>query len=176
MPALLLFIIPVRTALFTISALAMLCGSSLHAAVTVGWTGEFLTHFDGVPLGGTFHDVSGTVTIQDSNTIAFENFNYDGGGPLVYFYLTNDLGDVEHVSSFTLGPLLTGTVYNDDNFTLDLAATGKSLSDFSAISVWCEDFNVDFGSTVFAVPEPSSGLLFASAGVFSLFRRRRKCH
>ena len=164
----LLSVANMRSILFIIPALfCVMCASGLQGAVTVGWTGEFQTYF---------HDVSGTVTIQDSNTIAFENFNYDdlGNPPAVYFYLTDDLGDVE--SGFILGTLLTGTVYNDDNFTLDLAATGKSLSDFSAISVWCEDFNVDFGSTVFAVPEPSSGLLFASAGVFSLFRRRRKCH
>jgi hypothetical protein len=110
----------------------------------IWWDGEFQTYF---------HDVSGTVTVLDSNTLEFKNFNYEGDGPLVYFYLTNDLADAD--------------------FTLDLDA-GKSLSDFSAISVWGEDFNVDFGSAVFAVPEPSSGLLLVSAGICSLFLRKRK--
>lgn len=140
-----------------------LCVSSVQGAVMVGWETEFVTKF---------HDVSGTVSVQDSNTLAFENFNYDGGGPAVYFYLTEDLGNVE--SGFILGSLLTGTSYADDNFTLDLDA-GRSLTEFSAISVWCADFDVDFGSGEFAdpVPEPSAGLLFGLLGAAGLFRRRR---
>jgi hypothetical protein len=130
----------------------------------VGWEAEFETKF---------HGVSGTVAVLDADTLSFENFFFDGGGPAVYFYLTNDLGDVE--SGFILGDLLTGTVFSGDDFTVDLDA-GKSLSDFNAISVWCADFDVDFGSGEFMepVPEVSTNGLLVCAAAIGLVRRRRR--
>jgi len=141
----------------------MLANPVVHAAVMVGWEAELQTFF---------HDVEGTVAIQDGNTIAFEDFTYDGTGPAVYFYLTEDLADVE--AGFILGFLPSGTSYFEDSFTLELDA-GKSLSEFSAISVWCQDFDIDFGSGVFVdpVPEPSSWLVVGFLGVAALFRRCR---
>jgi hypothetical protein len=101
------------------------------------------------------HNVSGTATIVDDVTIQVDDFFYDGGGPLVYFYL----GATNSGSSFANGlevpPLLSGTAYNGESLTLTLPP-GETLDGYGAISVWCAEFNVNFGSGSFD-PEPTPG-------------------
>jgi hypothetical protein len=100
-----------------------------------------------------FHNVSGKVTIVDTNTLAVENFTYDGVGPSVYFYLGTEISDVAFANGLRILPLLTGTAYNNSKLVLNL--TGPStLDNYNAISVWCEDFHVDFGSGVFLDYDP----------------------
>ena len=100
------------------------------------------------PLSTLFHNVSGTVTIVDANTLLVEDFNYDGGGPAVYFYLGADNTDGSFNSGLGIGPLLTGTTYTNDTLLVDLPGT-QTLDGYTAISVWCADFNVNFGSGTF---------------------------
>lgn len=107
------------------------CGSE-HPAV--GKSADFVT---------LFHDVSGTLKVIDDCTLEITQFNYDGQGPLVYFYAA---AEQQYFSqdAFVIGPLLTGTEYRDDQVLLNLPI-GKSLDDFNSLSVWCIDFAVNFG-------------------------------
>ena len=93
------------------------------------------------------HNVSGTATIIDNCTIEITNFTYDGGGPKVYFY-----GAIDHNYSsdaaFQLGSELQGKIYENESLTITLP-NGKTLDDLTGLSVWCADFNADFGSMVF---------------------------
>ncbi len=100
------------------------------------------------PLSTLFHNVSGTVTIVDANTLLVEDFNYDGGGPAVYFYLGADNTQSSFNSGLGIGPLLTGTVFTNDTLLVDLPGA-QTLDGYTAISVWCEDFDVNFGSGTF---------------------------
>lgn len=99
-------------------------------------------------LSGPFHDVAGTVRIVDEDTLEVEGFSYDGGGPAVYFYLAAENTTASFGEGLAVGPLLTGTVFSDDSLTLDLPA-GVTLDGYHAISVWCVDFLVNFGSGTF---------------------------
>jgi hypothetical protein len=94
------------------------------------------------------HDVAGTVRIVDEDTLEIEGFTYDGGGPAVYFYLGEDNSDASFGAGLGVGPLLTGTVYNNDSLTVDLPE-GVTLDGYNAVSVWCVDFSVNFGSGEF---------------------------
>ncbi len=104
-------------------------------------------------LSTLFHDVSGTVTIVDHNTIVVEDFNYDGQGPAVYFYLGADNNDAGFTAGLRIGPLLTGPVYDHNELIVQLAGP-NTVDSYKAISVWCEDFYVNFGSGVFIDTDP----------------------
>lgn len=98
-----------------------------------------------------FHDVSGTAQIIDDCTIQISNFNYDGQGPKVYFFGALD-GRYGGSDAFIIGEdLLNGTVFANDQLTLTLPA-GITLDDFSGISVWCAEFDINFGSAEFNLP------------------------
>ncbi len=106
-------------------------------------------------LSTIFHQVSGTVTIVDRETMYVESFTYDGGGPAVYFYLGATNSNSSFANGLAVPPLLSGTVYSGDSLTLTLPP-GETLDRYGAISVWCEDFNVNFGSGSFQ-PGPPAG-------------------
>ena len=94
------------------------------------------------------HNVTGKATIIDDCTIEISQFTYDGQGPVVYFY-----GAIGHQyadqSAFALGKKLTGTVFNNDTLTITLPQ-GKSLDDLTGLSVWCVDFDANFGQMEFS--------------------------
>ncbi len=96
------------------------------------------------------HGVSGKVTIVDAQTIVLSEFNYDGGGPRVYAYLGITNTNVAYNSGLPIGPLLTrsGQPYISDTLTLTLP-TSQTLDGYVAISIWCADFKVNFGSGTF---------------------------
>jgi hypothetical protein len=110
------------------------------------------------------HDVSGTATIVSSNSIRVDNFNYNGGGITVYFYLgTNDTREA-FIAGVPIGPNLLGTTYANETVTVSLP-TGQSLDGYHAISVWCVDARANFGSGAF---QPFAKSLDRSNGVTSL--------
>ncbi len=110
--------------------------SSEHPAV--GRVAEFATYF---------HDVSGTLTVIDDCTIEISKFNYDGRGPQVYFYAGQNRR-FSGPDAFVIGSRLNGQQYADDTIRLTIDDE-QSLDDFDSISVWCVDFQANFGDVFF---------------------------
>ncbi|MBX2882441.1 MAG: DM13 domain-containing protein [Granulosicoccus sp.] len=110
--------------------------SSSHPLV--GSSAEFETFF---------HEVTGRATIIDDCTISVTEFGYDGLGPQVYFYAALD-GRYSGEDAFILGERLDGQSYSNASIDLKIPS-GKSLDDLNGLSVWCADFDVDFGSLSF---------------------------
>lgn len=108
----------------------------------VGWSATLST---------LAHGVSGRATIIDSRTIRVTGFRYDGNAPLVYAYL----GRENTFSAFSvgraIGALLQARPYVNETLDLQLPE-GQTLDDFNAISIWCQQFRVNFGSGAFAPP------------------------
>ncbi len=104
-------------------------------------------------LSTVYHNVSGAVTIVDENTILVEHFYYDGGGPAVYFYLGAEDSSDAFKSGIPIGPLLSGTPRNDDELVLHLSSP-TTLDGYNAVSVWCADVKINFGSGTFIDPDP----------------------
>jgi hypothetical protein len=119
-------------------------------APQVGWQAE---------LSRVAHNVSGTVTILDENTIQVDDFTYDGGGLDVYFYLGQTETKPAFTSGLQIGPQLLGSMFNENGppLVIDLP-TGQTLEGWNAISVWCVTVGVSFGSGTFApVGDPVPG-------------------
>ena len=93
------------------------------------------------------HNVSGRAEFIDNCTIKITEFNYDGGGPEVYFYGAIDDKYAES-DAFAIGQKINGIVYNNDEIILRIP-NGKTLDDITGISVWCSDFNANFGQVTF---------------------------
>lgn len=104
----------------------------------IGYSGYFST---------LAHNVTGKATIIDDCTIEITEFYYDGGGPDVYIY-----GAIGHQygagDAFAMGENLSGTPFDNAALTLRLP-NGRTLDDLTGLSVWCTDFNVDFGHMTF---------------------------
>jgi len=129
-------------------------------------------------LNDLSHNVSGTVTIVDDDTVRVDNFTYDGGGGAVYFYLGAIETDFAFETGLRIGSLLSDIVFDGTQGPLfvDLP-TGQTLEGFQAFSVWCEARAVNFGSGTFlpvAVPEPAALGLVAWGALCLLRYRRRK--
>jgi len=93
-------------------------------------------------LSNLAHGVSGTVTVLDDCTLEVTNFNYDGGGPAVFFYAANDR-DFRNFTAI-IGPRLNGQRWVNNTLVLPIPE-GTTLDDFNSLSVWCQDFNANFG-------------------------------
>ncbi len=96
-----------------------------------------------------FHDVSGMATVLDDCTIEVTEFNYDGLGPTVFFYIAQD-GDFGGVDARRIGERLNGRTYINDEFRLTLPET-RTLDDINSLSVWCTEFGISFGDLVFSI-------------------------
>ncbi len=107
----------------------------------VGYEGNFST---------LAHQVSGRARVIDDCTIEITMFNYDGLGPLVYFYAGIDNNYIPS-TSFTIGNSINGRSYTDAAITLRLPID-KTLDDFNSLSVWCADFRISFGELLFSAP------------------------
>lgn len=104
----------------------------------VGYSGNFETFA---------HNVSGKATIIDNCTIEISQFSYDGGGPDVYLYAAKN-HDYINIDAFAIGQKLNGKIYNDAKFFIKLP-TNKTLDDLTGLSVWCVDFEANFGQIEF---------------------------
>ncbi len=125
-------------------------------------------------LSTDFHQVSGTVTVIDADTIMVDGFVYDSQGIDVYFYLGADDSFDSFNNGLQVGPQLVGTVFDGTGppIVIDLPV-GRTIEGFGAIAVWCTVVPVSFGSGTFApVPEPSGALLLGGAGLLAVRRRR----
>ncbi|MFC1572923.1 DM13 domain-containing protein [Candidatus Eisenbacteria bacterium] len=96
------------------------------------------------------HSVEALVTVVDERTLQVEHFTYDGTAPLVYFYLGESNENEAFENGLQLEPLLD-RAYDDESMTLNLPE-GETLDGYNAISVWCAEFSVNFGSASFTAP------------------------
>ena len=132
-------------ATLSIAVLAACVASHAHAELTspqVGWQAELSTFA---------HGVSGTVTILDDNTIQVDDFTYDGGGIVVYFYLGETESSAAFVDGVSIGPDLRGTSFDGTQEPLVYDLLGEqTLEGLQAISVWCVTASANFGSGTFA--------------------------
>ena len=162
--------------------LTMFCGVTLqgqlsHALFTyprAGWEAE---------LSQDFHNVSGSVTIIDEDTLRVDDFTYDGGGIVVYFYLGASDTPLDFTTGLAIGDDLFGTSFDgtEGPMFIDLPIA-TTLDGYNAISVWCVAAGLSFGSGTFAtpavpgVPEPSTCAM-AVIGLIALgfcgWRRKR---
>jgi hypothetical protein len=104
----------------------------------VGWNGYFST---------LAHNVSGKATIIDDCTIYISEFYYDGGGPEVYIYASED-HDYISADAFAISQRISNTEYDNGSLILTLP-DGKTLDDLTGLSVWCVDFAANFGQMEF---------------------------
>ena len=149
-------------------AAAILFTSAASRAATVlpGWQAVFST---------LAHDVSGTVTVVDADTFTVDDFIYDGTGLDVYFYLGEDNTHASFMVGLEVGPQLVGPPFDgtEGQLMIDLPI-GETFDGYGAISVWCTDVPISFGSGTFApVPEPSAPLLVGFAALVFLHTRRK---
>lgn len=138
-------------------------------AVTVGTQATFSTDF---------HNVSGTATVLDLDRLRIDDFTYDGQGLDVFFYLGQEDTDASFIGGLAIGEQLVGTVFDGTQTPIIVQMpAGQSLADYGAISVWCVDATVSFGSGSFLqIPEPSvAGLWLVVLGAGAIGRRRRQC-
>nr|XP_022902500.1 protein Skeletor, isoforms B/C [Onthophagus taurus] len=97
-------------------------------------------------LGEFQHGLSGEVFAVDGRTLHIKDFTYDGQGPAAYFWAgsTKSVGN----QGFRIrdennsGDVLRR--YRKEGVTLTLPE-GKTLRDIKWFSVWCEEFEVNFG-------------------------------
>ena len=100
------------------------------------------------------HGVSGTAEIIDDCTIRISNFNYDGQGVDVEFYASGNIAEFArnggNYYSITPGRnfLRQSQPYVNEEVIITLP-TGRSIDSVGAISLWCVDFAIDFGSGSF---------------------------
>ncbi|MEZ4287740.1 MAG: DM13 domain-containing protein [Polyangiales bacterium] len=97
------------------------------------------------------HGVSGTATIVDDCTIRLDNFNYDGGGPNVQVYAgpqNGSSGSFEPPDGFAISENINGRSYESETLFITLPG-GITLDDFNCVSIWCSDFNANFGEGCF---------------------------
>jgi hypothetical protein len=142
---------------FTCLLLLSLLGLMAAPASTQAQPAAYARAGHTLTLGTRAHGVSGKATIIDERTVVLSNFNYDAGGPMVYAYL----GTADSQSAFESGIAIGGrlnnrlTPYVNEVVTLTLPA-GQTLDGYGALSIWCREFNANFGSGAFAAP-PATG-------------------
>ncbi len=89
------------------------------------------------------HSVSATVDLYSDNTLVLSDFNYDGKAPDVYIAIGNKAegGEFELIELVTTK--LEG-VFEDNVISIQL----ENIEGFNAVSVYCDAYSEDFGSTI----------------------------
>ncbi|CAB3258619.1 unnamed protein product [Arctia plantaginis] len=94
------------------------------------------------------HGVRGVVYAVDSRTLYIHDFHYDGEGPAAYFYVGTSTPPRAGAGSLRLRDERGGTSplrkYNGESITLSVP-DGKTLRDFRWFSVYCDEYEVNFG-------------------------------
>tara|TARA_R110002167_G_scaffold68603_3_gene193701 strand:- start:1726 stop:2667 length:942 start_codon:yes stop_codon:yes gene_type:complete len=107
----------------------------------IGYTGTFST---------LAHNVSGTATVINNCTIEISMFNFDGAAPNVKFYAGVN-GNFSDAEAFGIGERIDGRTYSNETIILTLPE-GKFVDDFDSLSVWCVEFQANFGDLRLLAP------------------------
>jgi hypothetical protein len=134
-------------------AVLALCAMTLPALRGTHAQGSYARAGYTATLSRLAHGVSGKATIIDERTVVLSEFNYDAGGPLVFAYLGAADTQQGYIDGIAIGGRLNNrlTPYVNEVVTLTLPA-GQTLDGWNAISIWCRDFNFNFGSGEFVKP------------------------
>jgi hypothetical protein len=99
------------------------------------------------------HDVSGWVEIVDDRTLRLHDFTYDGLAPRVYVTLAaEDTNDAFRQGIYLEPVFAVGRAYDNEMVEVTLPSDVASWAGFHAVSIWCDEFSVNFGSGVFLPP------------------------
>ncbi|XP_073969283.1 DM13 and DOMON_DOH domain-containing protein skeletor isoform X2 [Rhodnius prolixus] len=158
---------PNRNCLLVAAASIVLASSQFCDAAS-----EYFGRYIG-PMSRLLHSVSGEVYAVDARTLHIRDFTYDGEGPAAFFYAGNSKapgpgGFIVRDETGSNGVLKR---YNKKHITLTLPE-GKTLNNIRWFSVWCEEFQVNFGdvqiSRALDFPKPQKvGALSGVHGVAS---------
>ncbi len=89
------------------------------------------------------HESSADINLYSDNTLVLENFTYDGKGPDVYVAIGNKNGDGDFERLELVTEKLTRE-YTGEPITIQLSTDVE----FNAVSIYCEAYSDDFGSTI----------------------------
>ncbi len=89
------------------------------------------------------HDVSAVIELYSDNTLLVTGFNYDGKAPDVYIAIGTKPDGGEFEPTQMVSEKLEGA-YENGELTINLPEGAT----FDAVSVYCEQYNDDFGSVV----------------------------
>ena len=110
-------------------------------------------------LSTIHYGVSGEVYVLDSKTLLVKNFQYEGGAPAAYFVVgTSGQPDNQYVAAVLPYPFkgqhysyedpdipdIPASATEDENILLTLPPWVE-VEDLTWMSVFCREFNVDFG-------------------------------
>ena len=106
----------------------------------IGWTATLSTRA---------HGVSGAAVIVDDCTVEIRDFSYDGTGLDVRVYGSQS-------TDFSQGWPMTEDIRRPGGYSGELLVAtlpeGQSMDELEAVSIWCLDIPVDFGSGTFTSP------------------------
>ncbi len=126
----------------TLGNMEAMSSSCSENNLKAGYTGTFST---------LAYEVAGKVTVLDNCTLEITMFNYvDGGAPAVQIY-AGVAGVFTGADAFGFGPRFEGRTLRNETLIINLPA-GKTVADFDSLSVWCFDFDADFGSLRLEAP------------------------
>ena len=97
------------------------------------------------------HDVEGEVFAINARTLEVRNFAYDGLGPAAYFWTGTGTPSSNGVRVREVPGCADGAIPAGDGTTtvrLELPAD-MDVTKIDYLSVWCDEFRVDFGNVVF---------------------------
>lgn len=112
----------------------------------------------------TYHPLAGTVEFKNENTLRIKNFIYDGLGPDAFFIvgksgLTPDPSNAIPVVPNAVEYPQKEFSFRDNNVPILRKYDGEDLeiklpigirvSDLKWISLFCRDYNIDFGHVIF---------------------------
>lgn len=101
--------------------------------------------------GSPAHQITGTISFPNPNTVVIDNFSYDNGGVVVFLYYYRPGQGVDGRSGIIL-PLPAGQGggrgdltrrYSNEQLVVPLP-NGLTACDMGALTVWCEPFRATF--------------------------------
>lgn len=126
----------------TLGNMAAVSRSCADNNLKPGYTGTFST---------LAYEVAGRVTVINNCSLEVTMFTYvDGGAPGVSLYAGIN-GVFTGPDAFGFGPRFDGRTLRNETLIVTLPP-GKTVADFDSLSVWCFDFDANFGSLRLEAP------------------------